>query len=147
MKSLSSRGDVVQASAEAEQVIQGVQSRWNRAAESWNVDQLTGIYAHDAMMFGGRPGLSAGIEGIRAYFASYSDQIAFTELELVEQHIVALTPDIYLAQGFCNFKFRLMNGENTGTRMRTTWVLRRTAGEWLIQQHHFSTIPERPPIR
>lgn len=145
-KSIDHRGAVADAPPEAEQAIHEVLAGWNRAAQTWNVDGLVAMYTEDALMFGGRPGLSVGLAGMRTYFASYVDQLASTHLDLVDQYIVALAPDIYLAQGFGIFKFRLASGEHTGTTMRTTLVLIRREGQWKIQQHHFSTIPDKPPI-
>lgn len=145
-KSIDHRGAVADASPEAEQVVQDVLAGWNRAAQTWNVDGLVAMYTEDALMFGGRPGLSVGLAGMRTYFGSYVGQLASTHLDLVDQYIVALAPDIYLTQGFGVFKFQLASGENTGTTMRTTLVLVRRGGRWKIQQHHFSTIPDKPPI-
>jgi uncharacterized protein (TIGR02246 family) len=146
MKSIDSHGVVVDASPEAAQVVREVLAGWNRAGETWNVEAFVAIYTPDALMFGGRPGLSVGLAGIRTYFASYVDQLAQAHLELVDQHTIAVAPDTYLAQGFGIFKIRLTSGEQTGMTMRTTLVLNRRAGQWRIQLHHFSTTPDKPPI-
>jgi hypothetical protein len=83
---------------------------------------------------------------MRDYFGSYIDALAAARLELVDQHLVELAPEVFLAQGFGVFKFRRVDGRDTGTTMRTTLVIARRGGRWRIRQHHFSAIPDKPPI-
>ena len=134
------------AASRAELALQEVLASWNRAAAAWDVEGLASLYTEDALMFGGLPGLSVGAPGMRAYFGSYVGALAGAHLELVDQHLLELAPEVYLAQGFGVFKFRRVDGRNTGTTMRTTWVIATHAGSWKIRQHHFSTIPDKPPI-
>jgi uncharacterized protein (TIGR02246 family) len=133
-------------SAGAEHALREVLASWNRSAATWDVKGLAALYAEDALMFGGRPGLSVGVPGMQAYFGSYVGTLAGAELELVEQHLLELAPEVYLAQGFGVFQFRRVDGRTTGTTMRTTLVIARPDGQWKIRQHHFSTIPDKPPI-
>lgn len=145
-KTIDRKGAVAAAPRYAQKIVQDVLAGWNEAAKNWNVEGLTAMYTEDALMFGGRPGLSIGLPGMRQYFGSYAGLLASTHLELVDQYIVELTPGVLLAQGFGVFKFRLVSGEDTGTTMRTTLVIAHRDGRWKIQQHHFSTIPDKPPI-
>lgn len=126
--------------------LQVVLESWNRAAATWDVEGLAALYADDALMFGGRPGLSVGVAGMRSYFGSYADALSAAHLQLVDQHLVELGPEVYLAQGFGVFKFHRVDGRQTGTTIRTTLVIARCGGRWTIRQHHFSTIPDKPPI-
>ena len=123
-----------------------IQNAWNASARDWNADALTSIYTHDALFFGGRPGHAVGASAIRDYFASYVGVIESATLALVEQHVIALTDDCLLAQGFGEFVFVLDGGRESRSRLRTTLVIARHAGEWKICQHHFSASPESPPI-
>lgn len=130
----------------AQQALREVLESWNRAAATWDVEGLAALYSDDALMFGGRPGLSVGVGGMRDYFGSYVDALAAAHLELVDQHLMELAPEVCLAQGFGVFKFRRVDGRQTGTTMRTTLVIARRDGRWKIRQHHFSAIPDKPPI-
>ncbi len=133
------------ASAGAVAALEDVAAGWNRASATWNCDALAAMYWDEATLFGGRPYLSAGPEGIRDYFASYADQLKVVGLALRDQVLVEPAPDMVLAQGFCEFSFTLADGRVTGTTMRTSLVLMRRQGRWKILQHHFSSLPEKPP--
>ena len=145
-KSINPAGESAPASPEAEGVLGDVQQRWNQAARTWDVASLTAMYTDDALMYGGRPGLSIGQAGMRGYFDSYTDMLASTRLELVDQYVIELAPDIYLAQGYGVFEFKLASGKVSGITMRTTLILVKRQGVWKILQHHFSSTPDAPPV-
>lgn len=123
-----------------------MEGRWNAAALAWDVDGLASLYADDALMYGGRPGLSVGQDGMRAYFASYAGLLKSASLGMVDQHVVLLGADAFMSQGYGRFHFVLADDRCTRSTLRTTWVLRRTRDEWAIALHHFSLTPEVPPI-
>ncbi|MFB9123489.1 SgcJ/EcaC family oxidoreductase [Paraburkholderia dipogonis] len=123
-----------------------VQAAWNAGARHWNADALAAVYTADALFFGGRPGQSVGTGAIREYFASYEGVIDSATLELVEQQIVRLGTQCFLAQGYGEFSFTLSGGRMSRSRLRTTLVIALQDGEWRIRQHHFSAEPESPPI-
>ncbi|MET0542385.1 MAG: SgcJ/EcaC family oxidoreductase [Variovorax sp.] len=140
-------GPTTDVEADAQQALQRVLAGWNAAARDWNVEALAAMYTADTVMFGGLPGHSIGIDGMRRYFGAYVGQLAGAELDLVDQHILQVGDDSILAQGFGVFGFQRVDGRRTGTTMRTSWLLQRQAGgDWRIRQHHFSTIPDKPPI-
>lgn len=123
-----------------------VETTWNSAAGPWNPEALAAAYTYDALFFGGRPGHAVGTTAIRDYFASYDGIIERGSMELVEQHIVELTPVVVLAQGYVNFSFELSGNRSTVSFLRTTLVIVWEAGEWRIRQHHFSAQPLVPPL-
>jgi uncharacterized protein (TIGR02246 family) len=131
---------------EARSVLSKIETAWNAGARSWNPHALTAVYTPDALFFGGRPGHSVGAEAIRGYFASYDGVIESATLDLVEQHLIPLADDCFLAQGFGEFMFALSGGRTSTSRLRTTLVIGLHEGEWRIRQHHFSAEPESPPI-
>ena len=146
-RTVDTRGALSPAPAEAEEALRQVLAGWNAAAASWNVEALAAMYTADVVMFGGLAHHSVGIEGMRQYFGAYVDQLASAHLTLTDQHILPVGPDSYLAQGFGTFRFQRVGGRQTGTTMRTSWLLQRQGdGAWRIRQHHFSTIPDKPPI-
>jgi len=130
----------------AERALQTVQQQWNVAAADWNPEKLTAVYTDDALFYGGYPELFAGRERIREYFESYVGVLRSTHLNLIDQHILKLGPDTFLAQGLAHFHFVLDSGKKTETKMRTTLVLVKRDGNWKLTQHHFSTMPSKPPI-
>ncbi len=134
------------ASQAGREALASIERDWNAAAQNWNVEALTAVYTEDALMYGGRPGLSVGHAGVRAYFASYVGILAETELKLVDQHIIQLAPETFVAQGYGEFQFVLAGGKRAGTVMRTTLIVVKRGGRWRIIQHHFSPTPETPPI-
>lgn len=143
---IDTQGRSLPASCEAEAILAQVISDWNEAAAHWNVEGLASMYTPDTLMFGGLPGHSVGMAGMRDYFGTYAARLAGANLTLIDQYIVALGPDSYTAQGFGIFKFQLVDGRQTGTTMRTSLLLERRDARWRIRQHHFSAIPARTPI-
>jgi len=135
-----------EAPSAANEALRSMESAWNAAALHWDVDGLSALYSDDATMFAGRPGMATGTQGVRGYFASYVDMLSSTQLELVKQVITELGPDAFLAQGYGNFRFKLASGKPSGSTLRTTWLLVRRGGRWLIAHHHFSATPEVPPV-
>ncbi len=131
----------------ARAILQDIEHRWNNAAQAWNADELASLYTSDALFFGGRPGHAVGRHEIQGYFASYADTISSAHMSLVEQPIVEIGVDTLLAQGHAKFRFVLANGRETRSELRTTWILVKRDGTWLILQHHFSSTPEAPPIQ
>lgn len=129
-----------------DEVLRSIEHAWNTAALHWNVEGLTALYAVDATMFAGRPGMARGTDGVRAYFDSYVGMLTSTQLELVDQVITELGADAFLAQGYGKFRFTLANDKQSITTLRTTWLLVRHGDRWLVSHHHFSATPEAPPV-
>lgn len=119
---------------------------WNRGAEHWNADALAAVYADDALFFGGRPGHQVGRASIREYFASYEGVILSASLELVDQQVAELAPDLVVAQGYGHFSFVLAGDTPTRSVLRTTLLIERRGDRWRIRQHHFSMSPAVPPL-
>jgi len=123
-----------------------VAAAWREAAHDWNPAALAALYADDALLFGGRPDHSVGAAAIRAYFDSYAGVILSASVELFEQQIVETGATSLLAQGFCTFDFNLAGNRRTQSRLRTTWLLDWGEGKTRIRAHHFSLVPEAPPL-
>ena len=127
-------------------ILHNVLQAWNREAGNWGAQKLSSLYTDDALFFGGRPGHSVGAAEITAYFDSYHGVIISAHLKLVEQHVLMINEDCIMAQGFGEFDFVLAGNKSTQSRLRTTLVICRDGGGWKIRAHHFSTIPEAPPL-
>lgn len=129
-----------------EKILEYILLAWNREAANWGSQRLSSLYTRDALFFGGRPAQSVGTDEITVYFDSYRDVILSANLKLVEQHILTIDDDCIMAQGFGEFDFLLVGNKSTQSRLRTTLVICRDAGVWKIRAHHFSNIPEAPPL-
>lgn len=129
-----------------EHVLDHILQAWNREAAQWASQQLSSLYTPDAVFFGGRPGHSVGAAGIKSYFDSYHGVIVSAKLKLLEQHLLSLSDDCIMAQGFGEFDFVLAGNKSTTSILRTTLVICREGGGWKIRAHHFSTIPTTPPL-
>lgn len=126
-------------------VLEALAARWSRASSTWDVAALTDLYTDDALLFGGRAGLAAGRAAIGAYFDSYRGVIRAATLALVEQHVLAIDEACFFAQGFAEFGFALGTGAQTHSRLRSSLLVVREGGG-RIRAHHFSPIPEAPPL-
>ncbi|QYY33928.1 nuclear transport factor 2 family protein (plasmid) [Cupriavidus pinatubonensis] len=135
------------AAGHTQAILQDVERRWNAAAQAWNADELTSLYASEALFFGGKPGHAVGQHEILGYFSSYADILRSASMALVGQTVIELSVDTLLAQGHAKFRFVLADGRETASELRTTWVVVKRRGTWLILQHHFSPTPEAPPIQ
>ncbi|EKT4468589.1 MULTISPECIES: YybH family protein [Pseudomonas] len=120
--------------------------RWSAAAFSWNATALGACYTSDAGLLGGRPGHSVGRPAIVAYFASYDGVIRSGTVQALDQEVSQPAADVVIAQGHVRMSFVLEDGRETVSQLRSTLVLRLEAGEWKIWRHHFSPIPEAPPL-
>jgi hypothetical protein len=129
-----------------ENTLNDMENAWNLAAKVWNPTALASLYADNALFYGGRAGHSVGVSAIQAYFASYDGIIESAVLDLIEQELVQISPESFVAQGLGAFSFVLKNGRQTQSVLRTTLVLSRLNGKWKIQVHHFSVTPEAPPL-
>lgn len=132
--------------AAARQAIDEVLAAWNAAGEHWDPDAFAGVYAEDAVFFGGRPGQNNGRAGVRSYFASYLDMLASVRLHLQDHELFQLAPDVVLVQGYGCFDLVLADGTCTQSVLRGTLTLVRRQGRWQVLQHHFSEAPVVPPI-
>lgn len=121
--------------------------KWNDAAAVWNPDELTRLYADDALFFGGRQEHFVGRDQVKIYFESYRDMLASVELRPKQQHIRRLPSGLVMAQGFADIGFTLLSGSRTNAMFRTSWLLQPCdSSTWEITTHHFSPVPETVPI-
>lgn len=130
----------------AQQALQLIERRWNTAARIWDPAALSAIYAGDAVFYGGRADHFVGRARIKAYFESYQGSLASVSLALINQEIRLLGPGVFLAQGHGDFGFGLTGGKRTENRLRTSLVIAMQDRDWAIMLHHFSAVPEVPPV-
>ncbi|MFM0757358.1 YybH family protein [Paraburkholderia strydomiana] len=129
-----------------ETVLQAVASRWNAAAAPWNPSQLAAIYADDAFFFGGLREHYVGKKRIEEYYSNYNDVLSWASIYFNDQAVSASIPNVIVAQGFAELTFGLIEGKTTRNTLRTTLILVAKESGWEITLHHFSPLPEAPPI-
>jgi len=123
-----------------------VLEKWNLGAANWDPAGLSAAYTDDGLMYAGRPEHVVGHEAILKYFASYEGEILGAHLTMPDPIIRPLADDAVLIQGDVHFKFHLSGDEHTRTHMRGTLVLVKRNEGWRILDHHFSAVPEAPPL-
>jgi ketosteroid isomerase-like protein len=124
-----------------------IERRWNEAGQKWSLDAFASIYTEDALFFGGRPGLFAGIDQIKEYYRSYVGVVISAAIKYRDQNFIELAPGMLLAQGFADFDFTVASGDSGHTRLRSTNILVMRNGDWKVLQHHFSEPINEPPIQ
>ncbi|MET3616355.1 hypothetical protein ABID16_004704 [Rhizobium aquaticum] len=117
-----------------------IQQRWNEASETWNIKSLSQIYTHDALFFGLLPKLYIGRSEIEDYFATYQITLKRVTLALVDQNLRPLSGDAFAAQGFGDIVNYYRDGSVIKNRVRSSFVIVNSAGEWQISLHHFSEL-------
>lgn len=135
-----------QTGRDAPTVLNELLAAWSRAATPWNATELGSLYSEDACLFGGRPGHSIGRAEITRYFACYDGVILSASIKPLDQEFSAPEPHLVIAQGHVEFAFLLGTGNRTKSLLRSTLILKREGGRWRISHHHFSPIPETPPL-
>lgn len=119
---------------------------WCLGASPWDAEQLGSLYTEHACLFGGRPGHSRGQAEITEYFASYDGVIVSGSIRPLDQEVSELDARTLVAQGHVEFTFHLATGNRTTSVLRSTLILSHKDGVWRISHHHFSPIPEAPPL-
>ena len=121
-----------------------IEARWNAAASVWDVKALARVYTREALFFGLLPELYVGRLEIERYFSAYKDIIRGVSLDLVEQETRQLAPSVFVAQGFGHIVNYHSDFIVKANRVRTSLVVERVEGQWLICLHHFSHVPQTP---
>lgn len=121
----------------ASEIVRQLQAQWADAFNRCDWGALESLYHPEAQLFGGRPSLSEGRLGVRAYFdlVKPGARVVFDESTSTVPH----GPDLIVAAGIVDFR-----REDRPRPHRLTWTLVRTAGGWRIASHHASPLPAPP---
>lgn len=105
---------------------------WSRAYAARDVPALVGLYAPEALFFGGRPELAEGHDGVRRYFEGLPPhQDPSVEFEVLATR--APHDGVLEVASLGHFSWR--GGE---ARIRFTHTLVGVDGRWLATCHHAS---------
>jgi len=127
-------------------ILQNIERRWNAGSQAWDPSKLASIYAENAVFFGGRRNHAVERLQIEKYFRSYASVLRGLSVSFVEQEVRDLSRSAFLAQGFGNFSFEFCDGRRSLNRLRTTLVITMEDNEGQVLLHHFSSVPEEPPL-
>jgi uncharacterized protein (TIGR02246 family) len=111
--------------------------RWNAALASGNPDQVTALYAEDAVLL---PTVSNQVrhnhDEIRDYFVGFLQKKPQGEID--ESNVRFLADDLVINSGVYTFGF----ADGSSVTARYTYLYRLIDGEWKITEHHSSAMPE-----
>ena len=111
--------------------------RWNAALATGNPDEVTSLYAEDAILL---PTVSNRVRHnhaeIRDYFVSFLAKQPQGVID--EANVRFLADNLVINSGVYTFTFG--NGDRVSARF--TYLYRRLEGDWRIIEHHSSAMPE-----
>lgn len=112
-------------------------SRWNNALATGNPDEVTALYAPDAILL---PTVSNQVRHNHAEIRDYFVNFLAKEPQGVidEANVRFLGDELAINSGVYTFTFG--NGDQVTARF--TYLYRRIDGEWKIAEHHSSAMPE-----
>ncbi len=114
--------------------------RWNSALATGNPDEVTALYAEDAILL---PTVSNRVRHnhaeIRDYFVAFLKKHPQGVID--ESNVRQLSDDLAINSGVYTFTF----GNGDSVTARYTYLYRRVNGEWKIAEHHSSAMPEAVP--
>lgn len=112
-------------------------SIWNRALATGDPDQVTALYAADAVLL---PTVSNQVRHnhaeIRDYFVNFLAKKPQGEID--EANTRVLSENLASNSGVYTFTF----GDGTQVTARFSYLYKRINGEWKIIEHHSSAMPE-----
>lgn len=112
--------------------------RWNAALATGNPDEVTKLYAADAVLL---PTVSNKVRHnhaeIRDYFVNFLAKEPQGEID--ESNVRFLAPDVVINSGVYTFTF----GDGSQVTARFTYLYRKEKGQWKIAEHHSSAMPEK----
>ncbi len=112
-------------------------SIWNRALATGDPDQVTALYAPDAVLL---PTVSNQVRHnhaeIRDYFVNFLAKKPQGEID--EANTRVLSENLASNSGVYTFTF----GDGSQVTARFSYLYKRINGEWKIIEHHSSAMPE-----
>jgi len=115
----------------------GLFERWNDALATGDPQQVTRLYAEDAVLL---PTVSNRVrhdhDEIRDYFEGFLARKPQGQID--ESNVRFLADDLVINSGIYTFSF----GDGSSVSARFTYLYRKINGQWKITEHHSSAMPE-----
>jgi len=110
-------------------------NKWNLAIQSGNIKTVSSLYARDAILL---PTLSNQVRTNHKEYESYfSDFLANSPRAQLEQSNIRTFTDITIHSGIYHFTF----ADQSQVKARFTFVYHKIDNQWLIVEHHSSSMP------
>jgi len=113
---------------------------WNAALQTGNPEAVADLYAQDAVLL---PTVSNRVRYDRAGIIDYFEHfLAYRPSGVIEENKVRIKGNLAINSGI--YAFTLHQGDEINiVRARFTYVYEWRGDQWLIVEHHSSTLPEK----
>jgi uncharacterized protein (TIGR02246 family) len=127
----------------SEQEVATLFDRWNASLATLDPDKVLALYASDAVLLpttSNKP--RTNHEEIRDYFVHFLKKKPHAE---IDYRIIKIGCNIASDTGLYTFTLHDTNGKVEKVSARYSYVYEHLNGQWLIEHHHSSVLPE--PVR
>ncbi len=115
-------------------------ARWDEALKTGDPANVAALYAQNLTLL---PTLVkqtiAGREGALKYFTFFGS--FHPTVEMVEEHVVSISPDSYLHCGIYSFTLDTPEGSRQPLDSRFSFVWKKRGEIWEVLHHHSSRVP------
>ncbi|EKS41209.1 MAG: hypothetical protein ACJAVZ_005006 [Afipia broomeae] len=120
----------------------GVVTKWEKAFNAGEVDDIVRMYTTEATLFGTlSPSISSGPEPLKAYFAASAKNR--TQVKLVDAPTVTkLSDSAFVLAGIYEFSGTRADGQSFSAPARYSLVVVDSGGQWRIAHQHSSPRPK-----
>jgi uncharacterized protein (TIGR02246 family) len=133
----------VQSSSDHRAEVAAATAKWVDAFNRKSTRDIVALYAADAVLFGtSSPLLRDRPQLVQEYFSTLPSLGG--ALITVGEHRVQVFGDVAVNTGFYT-RTSIQNGATTSNPARFTFVYEKRGGQWLIVNHHSSTLPTQQP--
>jgi uncharacterized protein (TIGR02246 family) len=114
-----------------------VLSRFEQAFNAANWDEVVALYTKDAHFFGARQGeLVIGSQALRKYYQGVAKGLT---IKIPGHAVIQLAPNVLIGSGY----HTATESSGSANVYRSTFVMHKVDGNWLIAQRHVSPMPKR----
>jgi hypothetical protein len=114
-----------------------VLSRLEQAFNSANWDEVVALYTKDVHFFGTlQAEMVVGSKALRKYYETVPKG---AKIKAPSNAVIQLEPNVLISSGY----FLVNPGSGNEVVRRSTFVMHKVDGKWLIAQAHVSTMPKR----
>jgi len=121
--------------------VEAATGKWIDAFNRKSTRDIVALYAPDAVFFGtSSPLLRDKPELVRDYFKNLPAQ--GDAVISMEEHRVQVYGKVAINTGYYTRSLRQPDGKTVRNEARFTFVYEKRAGQWVIVNHHSSTLPQ-----
>src|SRR5215211_2584396 len=121
-------------------------AKWGQILAQQNPDTITGLYAKDGVLWGTlSPTVRSGPDAIRAYFVAAFGALPQIKVTFGDQ-LVRVYGDTAINTGYYTFSYT-KDGETKTLPARYSFTYVKDGDNWVIVDHHSSSVPAPAPAR